>query len=223
MKIVSVACGQKYYHMIDPFINSARKAGYDPVVYSDTGHPLTRKVEFTDRGDKLLNMLSKMELWVEAVREHGQCLLMDIDIIILGTIDLPDADVVFTVDKRFSISWDYVNMGVFYCRSLGFIERLYDVLKTVDIKRASEKPYLGPTQMAFHLLTGFEKGKTEYTVDGDRVTGVPCEIYNHYNDSKKISRSCKVLHYKNRWQGGCLPSPEKMKIINGYIDAPVHG
>lgn len=223
MKIVTVACGEKYRHMIEPFVNSAYRAGYDPVVWTDMNIPGTYKVEFTYRGDKVRDMLTKCMLWADAVKEYGECLLMDVDMVIMGRIELPDADVVYTVDKRFSPQWDYVNGGFLYCRKHWFMDDLVAQIATTDMERAVKKPYMSVDQMAFQQMIGFTPGHMRYTYKGLDVVGVPCDVYNHYDDDKPLKPGCKVLHYKNRWQGGRMPRRDKMDIISGYLDAPLRG
>jgi hypothetical protein len=223
MKIISVACGKKYHHMIPPFLNSALRAGYEPTIYTDIDIPYGENIAFNNRGDKVDNMLSRNEIWKYAVKKHGACLCLDIDMIILKPFTLPDADCVFTLDRRFTEHYDYINLGFLYVRHPMIMYDLVDHIGYVDKKRAVKPPYLAIDQMAFHQMIGFKNDVFKYEYNGLTIIGVPCDTYNHYDDRKPVKDNCAILHYKNRWQGGPDPASDKMEIINDYLDTPLRG
>lgn len=221
MKIISVCYGEKYHHMIPPFLNSALRAGFEPTIYTDIDIPYGKRVDFNDRGDKVSNMLSRNEVWLRAVEEHGECLCLDIDMVILRPFELPKADCLFTLDARFSHNYDYINLGFLYCNHPMILSDLLLHIKHVDKKRAMNPPYLAIDQMAFHQLIGFKQNLFKYKYSGLNVIGLPCDIYNHYDDNKPLVDACAIMHYKNRWQGGLDPAADKMEIINDYLDSPM--
>lgn len=222
MKVISVCYGQGYHHMIPPFVNSVISAGFEPVIYTDADTPFSRKLNFTNRGSKPQNMVSKIEAWHHAAKEQGECLLLDIDTVVLKSFTLDvEADCIFTVDNRFSADYDYINLGFLYVRNPKVLETLLRYMEHVDEERARKAPYKAIDQMAFHRMIRFTKNTFTYRHNGITATGLPCRLYNHYDDNKLIDRDCNILHYKNRWQGARNPAPDKMKIINGYLDTPL--
>ena len=222
MKISTFVSGEKYQHMIKPFVNSASRFHEIHIfctkeIKTDGLNVIRHDINFDYTKDKIKNLLKKQNMWAHIIKELGESILMDIDIIILDKLDLPNSDIIFTVDKRWSNEYDYINSGVFYSNNLEFMEEWGKLTEKVNPDVAINPPYMGVAQTALHQLIGFEKGKIKYNWNGLDIIGIPCDIYNHYNDKKLLLKETKVLHYKNRWQGGLNPSKERMNIIKKFI------
>lgn len=223
-KIATFVSGEKYQHMIKPFVNSAKRF-YDVHVFCTKeikldGLDVTRhdiKFEYTD--DKIKNLLKKQEVWYQIIKELGESILIDVDTIIIDDLKLPKADVIFTADKRLSKEYDYINSGVFYSNSLDFMKDWMEQINFVNVEKAKKPPYFGVCQNALYDLIGFKNNVLDYDYKNLKIKGVPCEIYNNYDDKKPVDiNKTKVLHYKNRWQEGrSNPNKSRMDIIKKFL------
>lgn len=223
-KIATFVSGEKYQHMIKPFVNSAKRF-YDVHIFCTKeikldGLDVTRHtIEFNHSKDKIKNISNKPYIWCEIIKKIGECILIDVDTVIINELDIPTCDVFFTTDKRWSKNYDYINTGVLYSKSLFFMEDWVELNKTVDFEKGTQKPYLAIDQNSFYNLINFKDNILEYDYKGLKIKGGSCDIYNNYDDKKLIDiNKTKVLHYKNRWQEGRPnPSKNRMDIIKKFL------
>ena len=244
MHYITTIYGDHLTGFIVPMLYSIRGKGTASVYYTDWPHAKEVKdmfpeVEFVEtnthisEGSSDKKISQSQKLWVEALRHtsHETVCIMDCDTIVLKPID----DIDFTADITFTIRdgvWP-INSGVVVVkksqRTIKFMEewerestKITNDEELLRIATTKAEPYGGGSQMAFHQMIKYKKGKNNYR-HICKLQAMPCDVLNHCED-KPLTANTRIVHYKGHLQSVLLRAHppreaerEKIELLKEYV------